>query len=160
MEKEIISLAYRYQLHLHFFDLFFTISKNLFQSKNYILKIISEINAIFFPYFFKGYPGGLREMPALVMRERFPERILEKAVWGMLPKNKLRHSRFEKLRVFAEEHNLAPDIVKKIAPLPPHFTQREYVAEKLDADDPMAHLRGFYVVRVRDNCTIITFYHY
>ena len=112
------------------------------------------LNFIFiFIFFIKfililGYPGGLREMPALKLKERFPERILEKAVWGMLPKNKLRHARFQKLKVFAEEHDLASDIVKKISPLPPHFTQREYVAEKLDSDDPMAHLRGFYIVRV------------
>jgi large subunit ribosomal protein L13 len=48
-----------------------------------------------------GYPGGIREMPYSRMLERHPERILQKAVWGMLPHNTLGRQIFKKLRVYA-----------------------------------------------------------
>ena len=47
-----------------------------------------------------GYPGGLREIPYSRMLERHPERILQKAVWGMLPHNTLGRLMFRKLRVY------------------------------------------------------------
>ena len=50
---------------------------------------------------FSGYPGGLREVPAWRMRETFPERMIERAVANMLPKNKLRALWLKKLHVFA-----------------------------------------------------------
>ncbi|MCF8307687.1 MAG: 50S ribosomal protein L13 [Bacteroidales bacterium] len=54
---------------------------------------------------FTGYPGGKRvETPREVLR-RFPERIVEKAVWGMLPKNRLGRAIFKNLKVYAgSEH--------------------------------------------------------
>ncbi|PIF05813.1 MAG: 50S ribosomal protein L13 [Draconibacterium sp.] len=46
-----------------------------------------------------GYPGGQRkETPAQVL-QKFPERIVEKAVKGMLPKNKLGRKLFSNLHV-------------------------------------------------------------
>jgi large subunit ribosomal protein L13 len=48
-----------------------------------------------------GYPGGLREFSFEDMRERFPERIIEGAVKGMLPKNKLGRKMLAKLKVYA-----------------------------------------------------------
>ncbi|HHX30296.1 MAG TPA: 50S ribosomal protein L13 [Clostridiaceae bacterium] len=48
-----------------------------------------------------GYPGGLREVPYERMMEKHPERILEKAVRGMLPKNTLGRAMFRKLKVYA-----------------------------------------------------------
>ena len=36
-----------------------------------------------------GYPGGQRERTAAEILEKFPERIVEKAIKGMLPKNRL-----------------------------------------------------------------------
>jgi large subunit ribosomal protein L13 len=48
-----------------------------------------------------GYPGGLREVPAEKMRQRRPERIVELAVRGMLPKTKLGKAMFRKLKVYA-----------------------------------------------------------
>ena len=48
-----------------------------------------------------GYPGGLREMSFVEMRERFPERIVQGAVRGMLPKNKLGRKMLSKLKVYA-----------------------------------------------------------
>ena len=47
-----------------------------------------------------GYPGSLREMTAAEMREKHPERIVEKAVWGMLPKNRLGRKMLGKLKVY------------------------------------------------------------
>lgn len=48
-----------------------------------------------------GYPGGLREMPAEKMRQHRPERIVELAVRGMLPKTKLGRAMLRKLKVYA-----------------------------------------------------------
>ena len=48
-----------------------------------------------------GYSGGLRSTPYSKMLAEHPERILKKAVWGMLPHNKLGRSMFKKLRVYA-----------------------------------------------------------
>ncbi len=48
-----------------------------------------------------GYPGGLDEISAEELLERQPEKIIEYAVWGMLPKNKLGRRIFQKLKVYA-----------------------------------------------------------
>ncbi len=48
-----------------------------------------------------GYPGGLREVSYERMMEKHPERVLEKAVRGMLPKNTLGRAMFRKLKVYA-----------------------------------------------------------
>ena len=48
-----------------------------------------------------GYPGGIRETPYAHMLAKHPERILKKAVWGMLPHNVLGRRIFKKLRVYA-----------------------------------------------------------
>jgi large subunit ribosomal protein L13 len=48
-----------------------------------------------------GYPGGFREIVAEKMRQRHPERIIELAVRGMLPKNKLGRAMIRKLKVYA-----------------------------------------------------------
>ncbi len=48
-----------------------------------------------------GYPGGFREVPAEKMLERRPERIVELAIRGMLPKTKLGRAMFKKLKVYA-----------------------------------------------------------
>ena len=51
------------------------------------------------------YPGGLRERTAKVMRERYPEEMVERAVRGMLPHNRLGRQLFKKLFVYAgNEH--------------------------------------------------------
>lgn len=52
-----------------------------------------------------GFPGGLKTTPVARMMERKPEKIVELAVYGMLPKNKLRQVFMKKLKVYAgEEH--------------------------------------------------------
>lgn len=48
-----------------------------------------------------GYPGGLREIPAARMLEKHPERLVEFAVRGMLPKGPLGRQMFRKLKVYA-----------------------------------------------------------
>ena len=54
---------------------------------------------------YSGYPGGLRELKASEVRSRRPERLIENAVKGMLPKNKLGNAMFKKLFVYAgSEH--------------------------------------------------------
>ena len=48
-----------------------------------------------------GYPGGIKEMNFKDMQDRHPERVIEKAVKGMLPKNPLGRAMFKKLKVYA-----------------------------------------------------------
>jgi large subunit ribosomal protein L13 len=52
-----------------------------------------------------GYPGGLVETGARKMRATRPERMLELAVSGMLPKTKLGKQMYRKLKVYAGEHH-------------------------------------------------------
>ena len=51
------------------------------------------------------YPGGLRIRTAKEMVERYPEEMVEKAVKGMLPKNRLGRSMYKKLFVYAGENH-------------------------------------------------------
>lgn len=48
------------------------------------------------------YPGGLRETSVSEMLEKHPERIVELAVKGMLPKTKLGKAMAKKLKVYAD----------------------------------------------------------
>jgi large subunit ribosomal protein L13 len=84
-----------------------------------------------------GYPGGLNEVPAWMMREKYSNRIIELAVRGMLPKNRLRDARLSRLRVFTgPEHdfvNLFPEHAS--VDWPTEMTQKEIEAEEADLDD-------------------------
>jgi large subunit ribosomal protein L13 len=52
-----------------------------------------------------GYPGGQRKTTAAEMLEKHPERLVEKAVKGMLPKNKLGSKLYKNLYVYVgNEH--------------------------------------------------------
>jgi large subunit ribosomal protein L13 len=51
-------------------------------------------------YRHSGYPGGLRSVTYRDLLERHPERVVEKAVRGMLPKNALGRKMFGKLKVY------------------------------------------------------------
>lgn len=56
-------------------------------------------------YRHSGYPGGLRSTTYGELLEKNPERAIEKAVKGMLPKNKLGRQMAKKLKVYAgSEH--------------------------------------------------------
>ena len=48
-----------------------------------------------------GYPGGQRSLSAQELYDKDPTRLVEKAVKGMLPKNKLGSAIFRNLRVYA-----------------------------------------------------------
>ncbi|HLG99285.1 MAG TPA: 50S ribosomal protein L13 [Bryobacteraceae bacterium] len=48
-----------------------------------------------------GYPGGLTETGARVVRETRPQRMVEEAIQGMLPKTKLGKQMYRKLKVYA-----------------------------------------------------------
>ena len=48
-----------------------------------------------------GYEGGLREERARLVRQRRPERLIEEAVRGMLPKGTLGDAMYRKLKVYA-----------------------------------------------------------
>jgi large subunit ribosomal protein L13 len=52
-------------------------------------------------YRHSGFPGGIKDATLKEVREKFPERIIEMSVKGMLPKNKLSSDRMARLRVFA-----------------------------------------------------------
>jgi len=51
------------------------------------------------------YPGGLRERNAREMRENYPIEMLERAVKGMLPHNRLGRQMGKKLFVYADENH-------------------------------------------------------
>lgn len=50
---------------------------------------------------YTGYPGGQRSTSAKQMLDKHPERIIEKSVKGMLPKNRLGADLFRNLKVYA-----------------------------------------------------------
>ena len=52
-------------------------------------------------YRHSGYPGGLKQITLRDQLDRFPERVIEHAVKGMLPKNRLVRRMFKKLKVYA-----------------------------------------------------------
>ena len=56
-------------------------------------------------YNHSGYPGGLRERTARIMIEKYPVEMVERAVKGMLPKNRLGRQIYRQLFVYAgSEH--------------------------------------------------------
>ena len=52
-------------------------------------------------YHHSGYLGGLKEITLTKQLKQFPERVLESAVRGMLPRNPLGRKMFKKLKVYA-----------------------------------------------------------
>lgn len=46
------------------------------------------------------HPGGLKSETLGERLEKYPERVIESAVWGMLPKNRLGRKLFRKLKVY------------------------------------------------------------
>jgi large subunit ribosomal protein L13 len=47
-----------------------------------------------------GYPGGLKVINFAALISKKPEQVIEKAVWGMIPHNRLGRSVIKKLRVY------------------------------------------------------------
>jgi large subunit ribosomal protein L13 len=51
------------------------------------------------------YPGGLKKTPLFRMRERKPEYMIRKAVWGMIKHTPLGRKRFKKLKVYTRSNH-------------------------------------------------------
>lgn len=63
---------------------------------------------------YSGYPAGLKTRTYAEMKEKFPERIVEKAIFNMLPDNKLKSERRNRLHVFAgSEHGFKDKFINK-----------------------------------------------
>ena len=58
-----------------------------------------ETNKVYYRH--SGYPGGLKQETVRQVRERHPERLVQRAVAGMLPKNKLGRQLRKRLKVYA-----------------------------------------------------------
>jgi len=54
-------------------------------------------------YRHSGHPGGLRSDTFEQLMQKNPEKVLERAVWGMLPHNKLGRKMYKKLKVYVGE---------------------------------------------------------
>jgi large subunit ribosomal protein L13 len=66
-------------------------------------------------YRHSNYPGGLRVQTAREIAEKHPERLIEKAVRGMLPTNRMRDVQLRRLSVYAGATH--PHEAQKPAPL-------------------------------------------
>ena len=51
-------------------------------------------------YRHSGYPGGLKSLTLREMLQKHPERIIQKAVWGMLPHNRLGRKLLKRMKVY------------------------------------------------------------
>jgi large subunit ribosomal protein L13 len=69
---------------------------------------------------YTGYPGGQKSISFKALQEKFPERILEKAIRGMLPKTTLGRAMFRKLKVYADSQH-------------PHTAQNPILLEILES---------------------------
>ena len=63
------------------------------------------------------YPGGLKEESLQALLARKPELVVERAVKGMLPKNRLGNAMFKKLKVYAGSNH--PHDAQRPEPLTP-----------------------------------------
>jgi len=63
-----------------------------------------------------GFPGGLRTETAQDVKNKYPERLIERAVRGMLPTNRMRDVQLRRLKVYAgSEHSHAPQQPKELS---------------------------------------------
>lgn len=66
-------------------------------------------------YRHSGYPGGISDESLSELRTKYPERIIQASVKGMIPRNKLASERLKRLRVFpGAEHTHAPQQPQKV----------------------------------------------
>ncbi|TSC54503.1 MAG: large subunit ribosomal protein L13 [Microgenomates group bacterium LiPW_31] len=63
-------------------------------------------------YRHSGYPGGFRQVNLKEQMAKDPRKIIEHAVAGMLPKNKLKDKRLVRLKIFIDEKHPYEDKVK------------------------------------------------
>jgi len=86
-------------------------------------------------YHHSGYPGGLRTVPYSRLMVQKPEEVIERAVRGMLPRNRLGRQMLKKLKVYAgDEHphgpqNPKPLDLKQVAA--PHNVEQAHTIEEV-----------------------------
>jgi large subunit ribosomal protein L13 len=56
-------------------------------------------------YWHSGYPGGIKEVSYKELFKKNPNEVLRRAVYGMLPKNKLRAKMIKNLKLYVEDQN-------------------------------------------------------
>jgi len=62
-----------------------------------------------------GYPGGQRSLSAEELFKKNPTKLVENAVKGMLPKNKLGSNLYRNLKVFSgSDHNITDNTLKEV----------------------------------------------
>ena len=82
-------------------------------AKELVVTGAKETDKIYYRH--SGFPGGLKEAQLKELREKSPESIIQEAVKGMLPKNKLAAGRMARLRIFAgSEHDHTAQTPEKI----------------------------------------------
>lgn len=57
-------------------------------------------------YHHTGHPGGIKSVTLREMLNKHPTRVIENAVRGMLPKNKLGRAMLKKLKIYADDEHL------------------------------------------------------
>lgn len=67
-------------------------------------------------YRHSNYPGGLRRQTVREVRAKYPQRLIESAVRGMLPRNALGEKQYKKLRVYVGPDH--PHATQQPEPLP------------------------------------------
>ena len=60
-----------------------------------------------------GYAGNLKSLTLKELMQKDPRRVIKLAVYGMLPKNKLRDTRLTRLRVFVDSNHKYADQIGK-----------------------------------------------
>ena len=66
-------------------------------------------------YRYSGYPGGLKSVTYGEVLKRRPGRLIERVVWGMLPKTKLGRAMYKKLKVYpGEDHPHASQLPETV----------------------------------------------
>ncbi len=64
-------------------------------------------------YRFSGYPGGISSRKMNDLLESNPERVIREAIYGMLPKNKLRSRMMKRIKIFSgENHGLKTNLIR------------------------------------------------
>lgn len=82
-------------------------------AKNTVVTGDKEEGKVYYRH--SGFPGGITDETLRERREKYPERIIEAAVKGMLPKNKLAADRMARLRIFAGgEHTHTAQTPEKV----------------------------------------------
>lgn len=82
-------------------------------AKNLVVTGAKETDKMYYRH--SGFPGGLKEAQLKDLREKSPESIIQEAVKGMLPKNKLAAGRMARLRIFpGEAHDHTAQTPEKV----------------------------------------------